>query len=136
MTDHVTRAKRSQMMSLVRSKDTKPEMALRRLVHSLGYRFRLHDARLPGKPDLVFPGRHKVIFVHGCFWHRHARCRYTTSPRTSVRFWQAKFCANVERDARARRELRKLGWKVLTIWQCQMKNLQKVEERIDEFLAD
>ena len=136
MTDHVTRAKRSQMMSLVRSKDTKPEMALRRLVHSLGYRFRLHDARLPGKPDLVFPSRHKVIFVHGCFWHRHARCRYTTSPRTRVRFWQAKFCANIERDARTRRELRKLGWKVLTIWQCQLKNPQKLEERIDEFLAD
>lgn len=136
MTDHVNRGKRSLIMAAVRSKDTKPELEVRSLVHALGYRYRLHVDSLPGKPDLVFPGRHKIIFVHGCFWHRHARCRYATSPKTRSKFWQEKFCTNVARDRRTRQELKKLGWSILTVWQCELKNRKKLEVRIDEFLAD
>ena len=136
MTDHVNRGKRSLIMAAVRSKDTKPELAVRSLVHALGYRYRLHVSSLPGKPDLVFPGRRKIIFVHGCFWHRHARCRYATSPKTRSDFWQEKFLTNVVRDRRTRQELKKLGWRILTVWQCELKNPQKLEVRIDEFLAD
>lgn len=136
MTDHVNRGKRSLIMAAVHSKDTKPELTVRSLVHALGYRFRLHVASLPGKPDLVFPGRRKIIFVHGCFWHRHARCRYATSPKTRSDFWQEKFLTNVARDRRTRRELKKLGWSILTVWQCELKNPQKLEVRIEEFLAD
>jgi DNA mismatch endonuclease (patch repair protein) len=136
VTDHVNRGKRSLIMAAVHSKDTKPELAVRSLVHALGYRFRLHVASLPGKPDLVFPGRRKIIFVHGCFWHRHARCRYATSPKTRPEFWQEKFFTNVARDRRTRRELKKLGWSILTVWQCELKNPQKLEVRIEGFLAD
>ena len=136
MTDHVNRGKRSLIMAAVHSKDTKPELAVRSLVHALGYRYRLHVASLPGKPDLVFPGRRKIIFVHGCFWHRHARCRYATSPKTRPEFWQEKFRTNVARDRRTRQELKKLGWSILTVWQCELKKRLKVEVRIDEFLAD
>ena len=136
MTDHVNRRKRSLIMAADHSKDTKPELAVRSLVHALSYRYRLHVASLPGKPDLVFPGRRKIIFVHGCFWHRHARCRYSTSPKTRSDFWQEKFCTNIARDRRTRRELKKLGWSILTVWQCELKKRLKVEVRIDEFLAD
>src|SRR6202051_3411575 len=109
-------------MSAVHSKDTKPEMAVRRVVHALGFRYRLHYASLPGRPDLVFPSRGKVIFVHGCFWHRHARCRYATIPKTRTDYWQDKFSANTERDRRNKRELKRLGWEVLIVWQCELKN--------------
>jgi DNA mismatch endonuclease (patch repair protein) len=136
LTDHVNREKRSLIMAAVHSKDTRPELAVRRIVHALGYRYRLHVASLPGKPDLVFPARRKIILVHGCFWHRHLRCRYATSPKTRVAFWQEKFCTNIARDRRTRQQLRKLGWSILTIWQCELKNPQKLEVRIDEFLAD
>lgn len=136
MTDHVSREKRSLIMAAVHSKGSMPELAVRRMVHALGYRYRLHVASLPGKPDLVFPSRRKIIFVHGCFWHRHPRCRYATSPKTQPAFWRKKFCTNVARDRRTRQQLRKLGWSILTIWQCELKNPQKLEVRIDEFLAD
>lgn len=136
MTDHVNRAKRSLIMAAVHSKDTKPELAVRKLVSSLGYRYRLHVSVLPGKPDLVFPSRRKVVFVHGCFWHRHLGCRYTTSPKSSVVFWESKFCANVERDRRTRRELKKLGWSVFTVWQCEVKNIERLAKRLDGFLAN
>ena len=136
MTDHVDQAKRSLIMAAVHSKDTKPEMVVRKLVFGLGYRYRLHVATLPGKPDLVFPGRRKAIFVHGCFWHRHTNCRYATSPKSRVEFWEAKFTANVARDRRTNRELRKLGWSVLTVWQCQLKDHGKLMRKLDDFLAD
>lgn len=136
VTDHVNPAKRSEIMAAVHSRDTAPEIAVRRMVHALGYRYRLHVGTLPGKPDLVFPSRHKIIFVHGCFWHRHPRCRYTTSPKTRTGFWEEKFRTNVARDRRTRQALKKLGWKVLTVWQCELKKPQKLEVRIDEFLAD
>jgi DNA mismatch endonuclease (patch repair protein) len=136
MTDHVHRDKRSLIMAAVHSKNTKPELAVRKIAHALGYRYRLHVADLPGKPDMVFPARRKIILVNGCFWHRHPRCRYATSPKTRSAFWQKKFCTNVARDRRTRQQLRKLGWSILTVWQCELKNPQKVEVRIDEFLAD
>jgi DNA mismatch endonuclease (patch repair protein) len=123
-------------MAAVHSTNTKPELAVRKIAHALGYRYRLNVADLPGKPDLVFPARRKIILVHGCFWHRHPRCRYATSPKTRAAFWQKKFCANIARDRRTRQLLRKLGWSILTIWQCELKNPQKLEVRIDEFLAD
>jgi DNA mismatch endonuclease (patch repair protein) len=123
-------------MAAVHSKNTKPELVVRKLVFGMGYRYRLHSAKLPGKPDLVFPGRHKVIFVHGCFWHRHKGCRYATSPKTRVDFWEAKFDANVARDQRTNRELKELGWSVLTVWQCQLKEPEKLARKLDDFLSE
>ncbi len=123
-------------MGAVRSKDTGPEMAVRKIVHALGYRYRLHDPKLPGRPDLVFPARRKVVFVHGCYWHRHNGCRYTTSPKTNCEFWQAKFTANVSRDRRTRRELKKMGWAVLTVWQCELKKPERLTERLNDFLSN
>ena len=136
MTDHVDQRQRSLNMAAVHSKNTKPEIAVRRIVHMMGYRYRLHDPKLPGKPDLVFSSRCKTIFVHGCFWHRHNGCRYTTTPKTRTDFWEAKFRTNVARDRRIRRELKKMGWAVLTVWQCELKKSEKLTERLDAFLAN
>jgi len=128
-------AKRSLIMAAVRSKNTNPEMAVRRIVHALGYRYRLNVPTLPGRPDLVFPARRKVIFVHGCFWHRHNRCRYASSPKTNCEFWESKFAANVARDRRVRRELKEMNWAALTVWQCELKKPEKLTERLDDFLS-
>lgn len=136
MADHVDQAKRSLIMAAVHSKDTTPEMAVRKIVHRLGYRYRLHVGELPGRPDLVFPARHKVIFIHGCFWHRHAKCQYATSPKMRSDFWKAKFTANVARDRRAMRELKRMDWVVMTVWQCELKKPDKLTERLNEFLSD
>jgi len=132
--DHLDHAKRSLNMAAVHSKDTKPEMAVRRIVYSLGYRYRLHLAGLPGRPDLAFLAKRKAIFVHGCFWHRHCNCRYASTPKTRVDFWEQKFRDNVARDRRARRELRNLGWSVMTVWQCDLKKTTRLSERLREFL--
>jgi len=110
---------RSRNMSAVKSKDTSPEIAVRRVAHKLGFRFRLHNKCLPGKPDLVFPKWNLVIFVHGCFWHRHQGCSKASTPKTRVDFWTAKFNENVSRDERQVLELQRLGWRVATIWECQ-----------------
>lgn len=134
--DHVDKAKRSEMMRAVPSKNTQPEVAVRRIVHKLGFRYRLHVATLPGKPDLVFPSRHKVIFVHGCFWHRHKSCRYATSPKTRADFWNHKFDANVLRDRSTVRTLKKMGWDVMTVWQCQLKFPEKLGGRLYAFLTN
>ena len=117
--DVVDRATRSRMMSGIRGRDTKPEKQVRSLLHRAGLRFRLH-AKLPGKPDLVFPKHRAVVFVHGCFWHRHAGCRYATTPSSNVEFWQTKFDANVARDRRVTRQLRKEGWRVFVVWSCRI----------------
>ncbi len=135
MADHVQPSERSRIMAAVSSKNTKPEMAVRSIVHKLGYRYRLHSADLPGKPDLVFPSRGKVIFVHGCFWHRHPRCRYASQPKTHVTFWKDKFHTNLARDRRVQAELKKLGWEILIVWQCEIKNQEKLSRRLDDFLA-
>jgi DNA mismatch endonuclease (patch repair protein) len=133
--DTLTKAERSERMSRVRSKDTKPEMLVRSLVHGMGYRYRLHDRGLPGTPDLVFPSRGKIIFVHGCFWHRHGtRCKYTRWPKSKLDFWGPKLEENHRRDEVARRELRKLGWRVLNIWECQLKDQEKLAARVRAFL--
>lgn len=134
MTDVFSRAKRSWIMSRVRGKDTSPELIVRSLAHCLGYRFRLHRSDLPGKPDLVFPSRHKVIFVHGCFWHGHGCARGNRIPKTNVSYWRNKIGRNVVRDRKHRRSLRNLGWGYLVIWECQIKNSGKLASRLTGFL--
>jgi DNA mismatch endonuclease (patch repair protein) len=114
----------------IRGKDTKPEMAVRRLAHRLGYRFRLHRRDLPGTPDLVFPRRRKVIFVHGCYWHRHPGCRFAYSPKSNVEFWNEKFASNVARDAAAFTRLQAEGWDPLVIWECESANSDQVAVRL------
>lgn len=117
--DATVDVRRSALMRRIRAKDTTPERAVRRAAHSLGYRFRLHRRNLPGTPDLTFPGLRKVIFVHGCFWHRHFGCPRTTTPKTRASYWHEKFEKNVERDRRNAAALRARGWEVLVIWECE-----------------
>jgi len=124
-------------MSRVRGRDTKPEMLVRRLAHGMGYRYRLHRRDLPGSPDLVFPSRQKVIFVHGCFWHRHLDpdCKLARLPKSKLDFWGPKLETNRERDERDLALLAELGWDVLIIWECQTKNREELKARIGEFLG-
>lgn len=132
--DNIPRAERSEIMSRVRAKDTRPEMLIRRLVFAEGYRYRLHDRRLPGCPDLVFKSRSKVIFVHGCFWHRHPNCALARMPKSRLDFWEPKLTANKARDARNRKLLAKQGWKVLTIWECELRSTEQLKRTIKRFL--
>lgn len=122
-------------MARVRSKDTKPERAVRSLAHGLGYRFRLHVRKLPGSPDIVFPGRRKVIFVNGCFWHGHKGCSAAKLPTTRAQYWKEKIGRNMQRDERVQSELRFLGWQSLVIWECQIKRAE-IANRIIEFLTE
>lgn len=122
MVDRLTPARRSWLMSRVASKHTSPEMRVRRAAHALGLRFRLHRKDLPGRPDLTFPKYKTVVFVHGCFWHRHPGCRKATASKSNVDFWEGKFAANVARDASAQAKLENLGWRVVTIWECETKD--------------
>ena len=134
--DKVSKAVRSRNMSRIRSKDTTPEMIVRRLVHAAGFRYRLHAGDLPGRPDLVFPRLRKAIFVHGCFWHRH-RCKNgQVVPATRTAFWRAKFEANVTRDRKARRQLRGAGWDVLVVWECatRTRDLGSLQTKLIGFL--
>jgi len=137
MTDVHSPEQRSFNMSRIRSRDTKPEMIVRSLVHQMGYRFRLHRRDLPGTPDLVLPRHSKVIFVHGCFWHMH-RCRYgRVTPRKNAAFWAAKRQANVERDRKALRRLRSDGWRVLVVWECWTRDPEiKLIPRLTQFLDE
>jgi DNA mismatch endonuclease, patch repair protein len=133
--DVLSPVERSARMALVRSKDTKPEWRVRRIVHALGFRYRLHSSSLPGKPDLVFPRLRKIIFVHGCFWHRHGvRCALTRMPKSRVEFWQAKLQANRKRDDKNLSRLRAAGWKVLTVWECQTEEAEVLRTRVASFL--
>ena len=134
--DSLTPAQRSERMSRIKGKNTKPELFVRRLVHGLGYRYRLHEKRLPGRPDLVFAGRRKVIFVHGCFWHRHEGCRLTRWPKTRLDFWGPKLEGNAARDRDVERELSQLGWDVMVIWECEVKDRAALAPRIRAFLDD
>ncbi len=122
-------------MAQVKSENTSPELAIRKLLHRLGYRFRLHRKDLPGKPDIVLPKYKTVIFVHGCFWHGHPGCKRAARPASNTDFWNKKLDRNIERDHKAREELEKLGWRVMTIWECEIKNAEKVEETF-KFLSD
>jgi DNA mismatch endonuclease, patch repair protein len=128
--DSLSRGERSALMSRIRAGNTKPEIAVRRLLHALGFRFRLHRSDLPGHPDIVLPGRRTVVFVHGCFWHRHSRCRKATTPQTRRSFWSLKFKQNVERDKRQQRELKRMGWGVVVVWECETRNLERLRDRI------
>ncbi len=131
--DRVTKEKRSEIMSKVRGKNTSLELVVRKLVFSLGYRFRLHGKNLPGKPDLVFPGRKKVIFVHGCFWHYH-NCKIGHPPKSRPEYWLPKLEENKKRDLEKSQELIKQGWKILVVWQCEIKNTPELEQTIVRFL--
>ena len=136
MTDTLTKAERSKRMSLVRNKDTRPEITVRRLIFGMGYRYRLHRSDLPGIPDLVFPSKSKVIFVHGCFWHRHksSTCRLARLPKSRLNFWLPKLEQNRLRDRAKQAKLRKLGWQVLVIWECQLQNIDRLRIKIVAFL--
>ncbi|WP_017940247.1 very short patch repair endonuclease [Zestomonas thermotolerans] len=134
MPDLVTTAKRSEIMRAVKSADTGPEIAVRKMLHRLGYRYRLHRRDLPGTPDIVFPGRRKVVFVHGCFWHGHL-CRYGRLPRSKIEYWQPKIEANRKRDVRKLRELRRAGWEALVVWQCELKHETRVVQKLVSFLG-
>jgi len=126
-------AGRSANMRAIRSKGTKPEIAVRQLVHGMGFRFRLHRVDLPGKPDLVFPSRKKLIFVHGCFWHSHG-CGRSHVPRSNLKYWQAKLERNRKRDVTYRRLLKSGGWKLLVVWECELKRFEVLSRRIARFL--
>ena len=136
MVDILTPAQRSERMSRVRGKNTGPEMIVRQLVHAMGYRYRLHGKGLPGKPDLVFAGRRKVMFVNGCFWHRHSdsACKLARLPKSRLDFWVQKLTANKERDERNLRQLAAAGWKVMVIWECELKDLSSLRKKIGSFL--
>lgn len=136
MADTLTPAQRSERMSRVRGKNTAPEMKLRRLIHGMGYRYRLHVGDLPGKPDLVFPSRHAVIFMHGCFWHRHANCKLARLPKSKLDFWETKLEENRQRDLRYRERLMAMGWRVLIVWECELQNLDHVSRVVREFLGE
>ena len=134
MVDAHTKTQRFFNMSRVRSKNTRPEMIVRSCVYRMGYRYRLHRKDLPGCPDLVFTSRKKVVFVNGCYWHRHKCKKGRSIPETRKKFWQTKLEGNKERDKQNRRKLNNLGWKVLVIWECQTKNPEKVINKISNFL--
>ncbi|MDZ5435404.1 DNA mismatch endonuclease Vsr [Pseudomonas fluorescens] len=119
--DIVDKATRSRMMSGIRAKNTRPEMMIRKFLHAMGYRFRLHRRDLPGKPDIVLPKLMTCIFVHGCFWHRHPGCQYSSTPSTNIDFWAEKFRKNIDRDVRHQKELELKGWNVVVIWECELK---------------
>lgn len=133
MADTRTAEQRRKIMQAVQGKDTGPEWVVRRLLHGEGYRYRLHDRRLPGRPDIVFPGRRKTIFVHGCFWHGHD-CAKGRLPKTRLDYWAPKIEANRERDARKRADLEALGWTVCVIWQCEIKEIEALKQRLWTFL--
>ncbi|NPT36263.1 very short patch repair endonuclease [Paraburkholderia xenovorans] len=135
MADTLTPAQRSKRMSLIRGKNTGPELAVRKLVYAAGYRYRLHSIKLPGRPDLVFHGRRKVIFVHGCFWHRHEGCRLARLPKSRLEFWGEKLEGNKRRDMRNQEALVEIGWSVLVVWECELADEKALIERIRAFLG-
>jgi DNA mismatch endonuclease (patch repair protein) len=136
MADIVDKATRSRMMAGIGGKNTKPEMVLRRALHAQGFRFRLHVASLPGKPDIVLPKRRAAILVHGCFWHRHPGCRFATTPATRPDFWSEKFRQNVLRDQRNQAALRDQGWRVATVWECDLRLGTEIVDKLAVWLRE
>jgi DNA mismatch endonuclease (patch repair protein) len=131
---HEVSEQRSRNMSAIKSKNTKPEITVRKLLHSMGYRFRLHKKDLPGSPDIVLPKYKTVIFVHGCFWHRHQNCKYASNPKTRREFWEKKFKENIERDKKTQEKLKNLGWKTNIVWECEVKNREILILKLEEIL--
>lgn len=129
--DSLSEERRSWNMSRIRGKNTSPEVAVRSLLHHLGYRFRIHVSDLPGTPDIVLPRYRTIVFVHGCFWHRHAGCRKAYTPKSRSEFWTKKFQDNIARDRHVSRALRKLGWHILTVWECELIDTQLLVQRIE-----
>ena len=123
-------------MARIRAKDTKPELVVRSLLHRMGYRFRLNNTVLPGRPDIVLPRYRAVVFVHGCFWHRHAGCRYAYTPKSTIEFWQHKFDSNIRRDKQVTEQLKELQWSQLVLWECEIKNPETPKRRIKAFFRD
>lgn len=134
--DTLSPKERSERMSLIQGKDSAPEIKLRRLVHGMGFRYRLHVRELPGKPDLVFPARRALIFMHGCFWHRHEGCKLARLPKSKLDFWETKLEANRQRDLLHQQQLRELGWRVLVVWECEMGNTERLSRIVKEFLLE
>jgi DNA mismatch endonuclease (patch repair protein) len=133
--DKLTPERRSENMRKIKSKGMKPELLVRSLAHRLGYRFRLHRRDLPGMPDLSFPGLKKVIFVHGCFWHQHTKCREGRLPKSRQEYWIPKLGRNIARDMEHTAALKKEGWRVLTLWECEIENGAQIERRLRKFLG-
>ena len=125
-------AARSRNMAAIRARDTSPELKVRCLLHHFGYRFRPHRRDLPGSPDIVLPKHRTVVFVHGCFWHRHRECRYTTTPKSRADFWARKFERNVERDHCQQKQLKEMGWSVMVIWECELRDLPSLRLRLEQ----
>lgn len=134
--DRLSAKGRSHQMSLVKSKNTRTELSVRKLVFSMGHRYRIHGAGLPGKPDLVFARKKKAIFVHGCFWHRHKDCKKATTPASNTEYWLPKFAKTVERDSQTLDSLRELGWASLVIWECELKDMAALANKLRAFLND
>ncbi len=134
--DRLTKERRSWNTSRIRSRDTLPDRTVRSILHNLGFRFRLHGRDLPGSPDIVLPRHRTVIFVHGCYWHRHSRCKFAYFPKSRVAFWTQKFADNIRRDTHAARKLRRLGWRVLTVWECQTAIVERLRERLARLLTN
>jgi DNA mismatch endonuclease (patch repair protein) len=132
--DRLSPKRRSWNMSRIRGRDTHPERAVRSLLHRLGFRFRLHSRTLPGRPDVVLPKYHSVILVHGCFWHRHNGCAFAYTPKSRTAFWSRKFADNVARDHRTTQSLRRAGWRVIVVWECELRNLNALSRRLDRTL--
>ena len=127
---HKVSEQRSRNMSAIKSKNTKPEIKVRKVLHSMGYRFRLHSKDLPGSPDIVLPKYKTVIFVHGCFWHRHKDCKYATTPKTRQEFWNKKFTTNIERDLEIHEKIKNLNWRSVVIWECETKHMENLRDKI------
>ncbi|MBP6582399.1 MAG: DNA mismatch endonuclease Vsr [Chromatiaceae bacterium] len=134
MIDRVSEEKRSYIMSSVGSKDTGPELEVRKILHKLGYRYRLHNRELPGSPDIVFQQRKKAIFIHGCFWHGHS-CKYGRLPKSNKEYWGPKIKVNRERDERNLRKLEEVGWAAMVIWQCELREIEDVKTRLFSFIG-
>ena len=135
MADSLTKSRRSWNMSRIKGKDTAPEKIVRSILHRLGYRFRLHKTKLPGRPDVVLPKYRTIVFVHGCFWHRHKNCKDATMPKTRREWWRAKLEGNAERDRRNQSALRRAGWRVLTVWECETEKPKKLTRRLNLLLG-
>jgi len=136
MTDIVSEQQRSYIMSRVSSKDTRPELLVRSFLHRLGFRFRIHSKKLPGRPDLVLTKHQAVVFVHGCFWHRHRGCAKATMPATRVKFWREKFERNVSRDLANQTKLQDLGWRVIVLWECEIATIAARENRLARLMFE